>query len=141
MKPWYENGIRFTCTKCTGCCSGAPGMVWVSLEEIANISEFLGITTTEFGKKYLRLVDRRLSLTERANYDCVFLSKEGCSIYPVRPLQCRTFPFWKEIMIDRETWERVTKFCPGVNQGKLYSQNEIEKIMNGDIDAAKADCD
>ena len=35
-------------------------------------------------------------------YDCVFLKEDPergrktCSIYPVRPLQCRTWPFWPE---------------------------------------------
>ena len=33
--PWYAAGLRFFCTQCGDCCSGAPGFVWVNEEEIA----------------------------------------------------------------------------------------------------------
>jgi hypothetical protein len=32
--PWYKDGLRFTCTGCGDCCTGAPGYVWVNKEEI-----------------------------------------------------------------------------------------------------------
>eukprot|EP00613_Pedinella_sp_CCMP2098_P066871 CAMPEP_0171980084 /NCGR_PEP_ID=MMETSP0993-20121228/259757_1 /TAXON_ID=483369 /ORGANISM="non described non described, Strain CCMP2098" /LENGTH=393 /DNA_ID=CAMNT_0012632261 /DNA_START=51 /DNA_END=1232 /DNA_ORIENTATION=- len=36
---------------------------------------------------------------------CVFLDPLGkCSIYEVRPLQCRTYPFWPSLLEDAEAW-------------------------------------
>ncbi len=106
-------------------------MVWVTLKEIEAISRYLQIELEEFGKNYLRLVDNRLSLIEMPNYDCVFLKQGACEIYPVRPAQCRSFPFWREMLSSRERWENNTAFCPGAGQGKTYTQQEIERIANG----------
>ena len=131
MACWYENGLRFECTKCGRCCTGAPGSVWVTMKEIAVIAEFLDMDPEEFGHKYLRLVDNRLSLTERKNFDCVFLEGKKCKIYPVRPKQCGTFPFWVEIMDREELWFNAATVCPGVGHGRLYSKQEIEAIMRG----------
>ncbi|HUN82253.1 MAG TPA: YkgJ family cysteine cluster protein, partial [Phycisphaerae bacterium] len=96
---WYREGLSFTCTQCGNCCTGAPGYVFVSDEEIGRISAFLGRTDGTLDKKHLRRVGRRFSLTEdKKSGDCCFLTHENgkriCSIYPVRPLQCRTWPFW-----------------------------------------------
>ena len=27
---WYRDGLRFECTRCGACCTGAPGYVWVT---------------------------------------------------------------------------------------------------------------
>ena len=110
IPPWYKDGLNFTCTQCGNCCTGAPGYVYVSPEEIARISEFLGRSDSTLDKKHLRRVGRRFSLTEeKASGDCCFLvqkdGKRTCSIYPVRPLQCRTWPFWaRTIRSGWSTW-------------------------------------
>lgn len=104
------------CRSCPGnCCNGESGNVWVSPKEIESIAEFLGIRTEEFVLDYLRNIKGRLSIKDLRsgdNYACVFFDEEknGCSIYPVRPEQCRTFPFWPWF---REHPEKVFKECPG----------------------------
>jgi Fe-S-cluster containining protein len=35
--------LNFTCTQCGNCCSGEPGYVWVTKEEIRRIAEFLSL--------------------------------------------------------------------------------------------------
>ena len=91
---WYRDGLRFTCTQCGNCCSGDPGYVWVTKEEIRQISKFLGRTDGELDKKQLRRVRLGFSLTEKEDGDCIFLKRTGgktlCAIHPVRPPQCRT---------------------------------------------------
>ena len=37
---------------------------------------------------------------------CVFLSEGRCTIHSVRPTQCRTFPYWPEL-INRRSWRSV----------------------------------
>ena len=41
-EPWFSQGLRFTCSQCGNCCSGGPGFVWVSDEEIAKLADFWG---------------------------------------------------------------------------------------------------
>ena len=71
----------------------------------------------------------RLSLTEYANGDCVFFDKEHrrCTIYPVRPKQCRTWPFWNSNLETPEDWREVQKGCPGAGNGDFVSLDEIKR--------------
>jgi len=127
-RPWYAEGLHFSCTGCGGCCTGAPGYTWVSLDEIVSIAAYLKMTTAEFSRRYLRRVGDRYSLTEiRPNYDCVFLDGKRCGIYPVRPTQCRTFPFWPECVRTPESWQQTARQCEGIQpDAPLISQAEID---------------
>ncbi|HLU48080.1 MAG TPA: YkgJ family cysteine cluster protein [Planctomycetota bacterium] len=136
-EPWYAEGLRFRCTQCGRCCTGSPGYVWMGEQEIERLARFLSLTVEEFGKRYLRRVGRRLSLIEKANDDCIFW-ENGCTVYPARPDQCRTFPFWPENLESREDWDGVAEECPGVNRGKLYSVEEIERISRNDGETSRS---
>ena len=126
---WYADGLPFTCTGCGSCCRG-EGYVWMTPPEIEAIAGFLGITTDDFGRRYLRRVGPSLSLTEKKNHDCVFWD-DGCTVYPVRPTQCRTFPFWPENIASPGAWEAVVKQCPGAGTGKHYDLVEIRRLSHG----------
>jgi len=134
--PWYEKGVHFSCTQCGNCCSGGPGYVWVSDRDILQISQFLGMEIEAFAKKYLRQLPGGISLTEHSNYDCIFLVRTGgkaqCSIYPVRPTQCRTWPFWKQNIQSEQSWANAAVRCPGMRatQGPHYPADHIERCAN-----------
>ena len=130
--PWYAEGLRFSCTRCANCCSGAPGYVWVSKEDVARIAEVLGTENGRLGKEHLRRVGLRHSLTEKPGGDCIFLRRDGgkpwCAIYEVRPTQCRTWPFWSENLRSEQVWNLTAANCPGVNKGRLYHLETIEEL-------------
>src|SRR5436190_2479311 len=95
-EPWYKDGLRFTCTRCGHCCTGEPGHVYVNEEEIQAIAEHLGDSVDEVIGLYTKPTHRERSLREKANGDCVFFEQDvGCTIYSIRPRQCRTWPFWE----------------------------------------------
>jgi hypothetical protein len=131
-KPWYQDGLKFTCTQCGNCCSGPPGYVWVTKEEIVRIAEHIGAPDGVLSKAHLRRVGLRHSLTEKPNGDCVFLKRENdasfCSIYEARPLQCRTWPFWTENLESKSAWESAARTCPGMNEGKHHGFVAIEEL-------------
>lgn len=129
---WYRDGLCFSCTQCGNCCTGEPGYVWATKEEIRRISTFLGRTDGWLDKKHVRRVRLRYSLTEKENGDCVFLARKGhkvtCAIYAVRPLQCRTWPFWSENLTSLDTWNEAHTKCSGMNRGKRYDYVQIETL-------------
>ncbi len=59
--PWYKDGLSFTCTQCGNCCTGEPGVVWVTEEELAKMAEVRGESIEEIRKNHTRLVGKRVS--------------------------------------------------------------------------------
>jgi Fe-S-cluster containining protein len=125
-EPWYQDGLRFSCTRCGHCCTGEPGNVWVTDEELAAIAAHRGETLEEVRSLYTRWTARGRTLREKTNGDCVFYDRqEGCTVYPVRPPQCRTWPFWDSNVATPADWERTCKVCPGSGRGELIPVEEI----------------
>jgi Fe-S-cluster containining protein len=126
--PWYEDGLHFRCTRCGACCTGAPGYVWVNDEEVQQIAAFRGEPVDEVRGLYTMRALGGRSLREKANGDCVFYDHAvGCTIYPVRPRQCRTWPFWESNVATPEAWQRTCEVCPGAGTGDFVPAEEITK--------------
>ena len=148
-KPWYADGLKFTCTQCGNCCTGPTGFVWISDVEIDRLATFLGLSADEVKETYCRKVGGRITLKEHrtpeGNYDCIFLKEQPldadaggipvrpktCSIYPVRPLQCRTWPFWEGNLSSPAAWEHASKRCHGMGNGhRHFSLKQIESLRD-----------
>ncbi|MCX7700095.1 MAG: YkgJ family cysteine cluster protein [Gemmataceae bacterium] len=130
-EPWYADGLRFTCTRCGACCTGAPGFVWVNAEEVQSIAAWLGMSDEEFVAMHTTTGPRGLSLREKPNGDCVFWDREaGCTIYEVRPRQCRTWPFWESNVKTPAAWARTKVVCPGAGTGELIPAEEITRRLS-----------
>lgn len=82
----------------------------------------------EFGRRTLKEI-----VNNNGEYDCVFLrenkeGQRGCSIYDVRPQQCRTWPFWPENLKTPKHWQRAAVRCPGMGAGGLTGQGKFYPI-------------
>lgn len=110
---------------CGNCCSGPPGYVWMNEEEINQLALRFGIEPAEFLRGYARRIHGNWSLKERKTkhgMDCIFLERgeDGlarCGVYEDRPSQCRTWPFWPELLESRESFESAAETCPGLRKG------------------------
>jgi len=133
---WYSAGLHFECLKCGCCCSGpAEGYIWVRKPEIQLIAKHLNISADQLKKKYLIRAGFRLSIKEDPHtHDCVFLRKtaqgKGCTIYPVRPAQCRSWPFWPMNLAGPNTWNEAASRCPGINRGPVFIPDQIKIRQN-----------
>ena len=136
QQEWYSQGLRFECTQCGNCCTGPPGAVWFNENEAIAMAEHFGMTVKEFRHAYARKLDEGWSLNEvetERGFDCVFLDRKSlpgkavCSIYRVRPVQCRTWPFWPENLKSPNHWEATKRRtpCPGMGHGKLVPIEQI----------------
>ena len=52
--PWFKDGLRFQCTQCGDCCTGAPGYVWVNKAEIEALAVRFKMEVAEFEARYVR---------------------------------------------------------------------------------------
>ena len=154
-EPWYKDGLNFKCTMCGNCCSGSPGSVRFSEKEAEVMADKLDISMPYFYEKYTRKetegewtwlelkevpsppVEYEDGLIVQSGLDCIFLDrntipgKAVCSLYDARPLQCRSWPFWAEVVSTEHNWNDASKGsegCPGLGKGAVrYTVDEIEE--------------
>lgn len=113
------------CKDCGGkCCTGESGYIFASINELEKIALFLQIPFDDFLLRYVKKVGYRFSLIEKKvnhEYACIFFDTEHqcCSIYEVRPKQCRDFPFW-EIYLDEKNLPQLLKECKGVKRKENF---------------------
>ena len=111
MPPLPQSPIApadFRCRRCGNCCRH-PGEVRLTAAEVADIARHVGLTDRDFASHYTRLREDRqgLALTERTDGTCIFLTEDppACRIQPVKPAQCRGFPFtWR--------YDDLERVCP-----------------------------
>lgn len=131
-------GFSWGCTGCGGCCSG-PGAVYFTADDLEAIRLHLGSEASEWSRMRKRLVQKReqglfVHQTDRA---CILLDGNNrCSVYPVRPLQCRTYPFWSSCFEDGDSFDAFQKACPGSQnvKGRRYGLRELVARVNATAD-------
>ncbi len=106
-------------------------------ETSERIAKFLNMGHAAFLAEYAYPFRTGHSLKEKENGDCILYKDGRCTIYPVRPTQCRTYPFWPENVRSEAAWQRTAKACPGIGKGKLYSRDEILKLVGETIEDDK----
>ena len=136
QQDWFADGLRFSCTQCGNCCSGPPGFVWFNEDEGKAMAQKVGLPLNDFLRTFARTINGKWSLKEVASgsqFDCVFLQRDDkgkalCRVYEARPQQCRTWPFWPELLGSRMAWDRAAQRCPGMNHGNYYPADKIRII-------------
>jgi Fe-S-cluster containining protein len=129
--PWYADGLRFECQPdCGACCTNHDDHTFVYLEkgEAQRLADFLTLDLEEFLARFTELDEEDLVL-RMDQPDCPFLDGSRCSVYPVRPIQCSTFPFWRENLLSSRHWRRVGRFCPGVGKGERVDLVSIRRAL------------
>jgi len=142
---FYANGLRFSCTRCSSCCRHESGFVYLSENDLSRLANEFGMDYTAFVKTWCRWIPftqgrERLSLKEKSNFDCIFWNASaggadsaggnGCTVYHVRPLQCRTFPFWDYTLCSPQAWKNTGEGCAGIDKGELHSREKIEGFIS-----------
>lgn len=128
---FWSKGIQFQCQGSGNCCvsRGDYGFVFLTLKDRRALAKLLKIPTALFTKQYCDQRDGVWKLKDAETADCTFLRDHRCSVYKARPTQCRTWPFWPEIL-NAKTWNgEVKKGCPGVGKGRVWSAKEVREQL------------
>jgi Fe-S-cluster containining protein len=111
--------MRFECQPgCTACCE-QRGFVYLTEADMVRIAAYVGMTSEEFERGYVYRTKNLRRLRTPRETRCRFLRSGGCSIHPVKPTQCRIFPFWPELVDSRQKWNQTAAWCPGIGKGEL----------------------
>ena len=113
------DGVRFTCQPgCRNCCE-VTGYVYLTEEDLLRAAQYLGMTAADFESKYVIRYKKLLRFRKPRGSQCHFLNARGCGIHPVKPVQCRLYPFWPELVENRRKWNLEKRCCPGLDKGEL----------------------
>jgi Fe-S-cluster containining protein len=113
--------MRFECQRgCTKCCE-QQGFVYLSEEDILRLAAFRGETPAAFEKRYVFRTKNLRRLRVPRHAQCEFLKADGCSVHEAKPTQCRTFPFWPELVGSTKNLRSTAQWCPGIGKGELVN--------------------
>lgn len=119
------DGFRFQCQPgCTACCR-ATGFVYLTEDDVRRAAAWLKMSTKEFEERYVCRTRGLLRLRKPRGSECPFLRPDGCSIHPMKPTQCRAYPFWPELVETQAAWRRAGRECPGIGRGSLVPLNSV----------------
>ena len=130
-EPWYQDGLRFTCTRCGHCCTGEPGFVWVEDDGPGGHRRSIAANRSKRSRRCTRAgpAAAGLSAKRATAIASSTTAQQGCTVYAVRPPQCRTWPFWESNVDTPEAWRHTCDVCPGSGQGELISVEEITRRL------------
>ena len=127
-----RQALRFSCTQCGQCCATAGDYyVYLTDEDSERIRTYLQLSRNWFRRRYLQsLEEGEQVLAAGADERCIFLDAEGkCRVYAVRPVQCRTYPFWPELVGSARAWNREARRCEGINRGRVVTATTIRRSL------------
>lgn len=105
------------CASCGGkCCTGQSGFIWINDAEISALARYFGLSKDRLKNAFMIKINGRYSLIEKPfenGYACVFfdIKRKNCSIYELRPAQCKSFPFWQYFL---ENLDELKAECIGI---------------------------
>lgn len=143
MRAWWDGGLPFACTQCGKCCHARGGYdkVYLQARESRRLARHLGLGLRDFHARFtVRDADGYRSLRFTGGH-CVFLDGTVCYVHEAKPVQCRTWPFWPELLRSRATYAReVQSFCPGSRTGAFVPASAIRRQLR-ELAAADADAE
>ena len=126
-------GLRFECTGCGACCTarGEYAHVYLNPDEVEALAEEVGVTPRTFRRRYTFVDEYGYTQLRFEDSTCVFLERGTlrCTVYGARPTQCRTFPFWRDLVRDGAFTPEAGALCEGIGRGPVHPLNDVEARM------------
>jgi Fe-S-cluster containining protein len=121
----YPLSVRFRCIRCGICCGDTKDKnrhVLLFKTEVEQIVKPTGRQIFNFAVKIEDNAPYSYEMKKRKNGKCVFLKNNRCTIYSLRPLICRFYPFELKVMHNRKYTFLYTNECPGINKGQVLNE-------------------
>jgi Fe-S-cluster containining protein len=129
----YPTALHFRCTKCGICCGDTKENTRHILL-LRSEAEHITKTTLQSISKFAVRIENRApysyEMKKRAkDGKCVFLENNRCTIYSLRPLICRFYPFELKNLSNQKYTFLYTDECPGINKGRMLSEGYFRKMF------------
>ena len=131
MKFDYPVAVRFRCVKCGICCGDTKEKtrrILLLTSEAEQISKTTLQPPSQFAVKIEGREPYGYEMKKREDGKCVFLENDRCTIYQVRPLICRYYPFELNSCAGKYSF-RFTEECPGIGKGRVLGEEYFRKMF------------
>lgn len=124
----YPTQLSFGCSKCGLCCGDTALKVRHVLLLKSDVERIAKLTNSEvntFAAETSNRIPFLYEIRKGSDKKCVLLKDNQCTVYDIRPLICRFYPFelsTNDVGIHNF---RVTKECPGVNCSDKFRTKEL----------------
>lgn len=128
----YPTNIRFMCDRCAKCCGDTKNKVRSILllkRETERIAKKTSKNIEDFAEKLEGAQPYVYLMRKTAEGKCVFLKEGLCSIYRMRPLICRFYPFQLENTKNGKFKFTYTNECPNIGKGPKLRKRFFEKLF------------
>jgi Fe-S-cluster containining protein len=132
MKLDYPHGTRFKCTRCGLCCGDTPYKtrhVLMLRTEAEKISDATKQPIDRFTVEVEDKVPYVYEMAKTKAGTCVFLKENQCTIYTLRPLVCRFYPFELKTNETGTPQFAATDECPGIGKGRVMAEQDFRRLF------------
>jgi uncharacterized protein len=120
----------FKCRQCGDCCKGYGG-TFISEREIEKIAAYIHTDPNGFVNSYCQISGGKTILAQAENMYCIFW--DGlCTIHPVKPRMCKTWPFIESVIFDFNNWHIMASLCPGIRTDlpdRIIKEYVAQKVL------------
>jgi len=139
----FPEDVGFVCEKCGRCCGDTEDTVRHILllkTEAEKISKETSQKIEEFTQQVYGFEPYVYEMKKTKNEEkCLFLENNRCTIYEIRPLICRFYPFeLKNLGNDKYLFSFTIK-CKGIGQGPHLEKNFFADLFKIATKAINAD--
>lgn len=103
----------FKCHQCGECCKGYGGTL-VNDSDVQAIAGHIGVSAESVILDYCVQSDFGRVLVQGKDGFCIFARSGRCSIHPVKPRMCKSWPFIEGVLRAPENWYIMAGACPGI---------------------------
>jgi uncharacterized protein len=128
----YPRGVSFICQKCSQCCSDTKDKernILLLKTDVECISNETFLNINEFAKEISGFEPYRFHMRKIEEGKCFFLKDNRCSIYKIRPLICRFYPFQLQNIGKNKYAFSHTPNCNGIGKGAQLNRSFFENLF------------
>jgi len=129
----YPKHVRFRCMRCAICCGDTKDKIRSILLlkiEANHISKSTSTDSDKFAEKIKGFEPYNCQMRKTENGKCVFLKDRSCSIYQIRPLICRFYPFQLKDLGNNRYAFAYTHECQGIGKGPQLKRDFFERFFS-----------
>jgi Fe-S-cluster containining protein len=128
----YPANVNFECNGC-GLCCGDTKTKTRRILMIASEANTISAQTNLPIEKFAQTADKApyvYEMKKPTDGKCFFLKNNQCTIYTIRPLICRFYPFELKFAQDKNTYVfDFTLECPAIGKGKTLTKKNFEELF------------